>query len=309
LFCRGCGQPLKEGAEFCGQCGTKVAAGSVPPTSAAAPVSPDTTQVMPPVTPAVPPHGVAAAQQAAPARRTPVGLIIAAVVVVVLLGGGVAAWALGAFDPVVEAIAGDPTAEDARDDNDRESGAARDSEADEDEDAGDEGSSAGEGEGDEGGESGESATLSAEDSYEALVAHYDRVWALHAEIGLQDPNAYTGTGFVFDPGGFNEKIGHPDLAEREALVEACRAKVERVTSAREELAAINMDSAYAQDKTAIMALYDYLFNRTDAMYQAALAAVENPDRDTGWGSVLQPRSKDNRAAFEAAYPGAEPVRR
>lgn len=294
MFCRECGNTLGEGAEFCGKCGTRVvrSTDSAPAPAGAAATVPFAAPVAP-----------AAAAPVAPAtakrRRPLVWVAVTLVVVLTLVGGGAAAWALGAFD----SLSGAESAEDSSRD--------RDSRADDDDDSPRRASSDS---GDDDASTAEEVqpepdTLSSEQSFAALQAHYEKLWTLHAAIGLQDADAYTGTGFVFEAGGFNQTIGHPDRAVREELVARCKAKLDEITAAADECSGLAVDPAYAADQERLEALYDHLFNRTDALYQSALVAVDNPDRDSGWGAALQPRSKDNRVAFEEAYPDSEPVRR
>lgn len=308
MFCTSCGHNIEEGMAFCTSCGAaaggrgQAAPGAAPGapvtspdvTAPGVPVTPpDVTAVLPIVTPPAP-APVRATAAAAPLTSMPqpsrrrawlVVPLVVLLLIAITAGGGYAAYKAGLIGSgetqtvVIDDEETTPTASP----KDPAAAGASDSEAP------------------------ASTTLTKQDSFVALQNHYLTLWKLHAGLGLQDKDGYSGTGFVFEAGGFNSTIGAADLAVRNTLVTRCKEWVDKITAGQDELTALKVDPAYEGQKAAIANLYAFMFHRTDAMHQAAVIAVDRPDRDSGWGGALQPRSKDNRVKFENAYPAAKPI--
>lgn len=278
MFCRQCGTRLNEGAGFCPQCGMPTAsgqAGATPPVPVDAPAAGQVT-----VQPAEP--------TGAPSRGLP-GAVIAAVVgivvLLVLVGAFVGLYFTGMLEPIG---LGPQQPAAAREAKSRDASKPRtDDEAADD-------------------EATEPASDSTADdgSYATLADHYDRLWRLHTYLGVANADgSYGGTGFAYEV--FNAGIGSPDYAVREQLVSDCQAVVDAIAEARAELADAEVDDAYADQKDALLGLYDLLVQRIDAMLGAATIAVDSPD-ESSWRPTLSPASADARRQFEEAYPTEVP---
>ena len=299
MYCTGCGNALAADAAFCTKCGTKapvagqMAAAEAPPQ--------DTAEVVQSAEPAP----VVPALAAAPARRASGRLALWIVGGVVLITvAGVAASQIGLFGGIVKEESASSAGGRGKKSEDAKATGASAETAEDAAPAG--GAPLQDGELPAGHPAIGGTALTAAESYDLLAAHYATLWDLHEKIGIQDEGEYTGTGFVFEPGGFNDSIGHTDKAVREELVERCRDLMAQVMAERDKLTSTVVDPAYESQQATLFGLYGALMMRVESMYDAAGAAVDNPAREDGWGDKLQPRSKDGRQRFESDYPGAKP---
>jgi len=284
MFCRSCGKQLNDEAQFCNGCGTQLKV-----VDAAAPAPRPPVDVQAPFVVPEPPAAVPLAPQAT-ASKPNVGLIVALIVAGVLVVGAAVATGLyftGAFGKV--GIASTRTDEGTA----KAKKGATSSEED---------TAVIDGDGD-GAEN--TATLSDDESYDAISEHYFRLGTLSADVGKAYTDEYGGTGFAYDV--FNKKIGVSDASVREELANECQDMLGTISGAKQGLDELRVSSSYEPQKETLLGLYALLERRMQAMLGAAEAAVSNPE-ESAWRPILTPSSTETREQFDAEYPSAEPVR-
>ena len=303
MFCTKCGKPMDTGSRFCTACGAPVEDAVASPSqttpSAGGLIAPPA-----PVASAAPIAPVAGATPSADAARAPSPMtnrafivLIAVVAIAAVVAGGLYLNSLRANGAtaatniaVSESAASDEAASDFVPAEEGDSAASTD-----------------EAVGSEPGYGGAepAAGPSARESYDLIYQAYVAAGTLGDEIGkAYTDGTYGGTGFAYEV--FNPGIGGKDYAMRVRLAEQCEALVARVEQARNDLRTAAIDAAYEAERSEVIALYGNLYDRADAMRDAADIAVDSPD-ESAWRSVLTPRSSDARKSFDAAYPGAAPT--
>lgn len=340
MFCTSCGSKLQEGAAFCTSCGARQEAAPAPeaptqvlplveadrqePVSAPVPPVPvapaepaaQATAVWPQVTPPAaeevqyapaydrsaasgfPPHAQPEAASSHTGRTTLV--VVSAAIAILLIAGGVGAWAVttgkislpGANRGAAESAKKDDTKKD-----DAKTDASKTSDAT-DQTSGSTGDAPN-------AVANESGSVSAEDSYQALVDGYDTLTDLRAQVGIpRTDGKWGGTGFAYDT--FSRNISAADRSVRQDTLDQCRNLLDDVSSAAEEFSAVEVDSQYADQKARIENAYSLLEKQMEIMTAAMEIAVDDPT-ESAWRPTLTPASSNNRKALEAAYAAAKPT--
>lgn len=297
MFCRNCGTIVKEDAAFCGNCGSAVVAAPDPEAA-------EHTAAMPVVeqSPETPP--AFAQQQAGPdpfyapapvarASSTVVPIAIGAGVLVVLLVGGLVVWQTG----LIGRILGRPKSATASSAASTTTSSTTDGSA-----LGDQSAATSETEG------SSTSALPDSESYDALTAEWDSMARLRADYGEVAPgeDLASATGWLYDT--WSTSIGKKGASSARAqLRDDSKDWLDRFTTARDELAALDISSRYTSDRDSLVGIYDLLIARADIYYRTADYAVDNPSiskTNQPWRSVQKGSSGQDSTDALTALQGA-----